>query len=139
MAGHGPGSLTIQVLDTVQGIPAEGMRIELWRLDPDPAQVAEARTEAGGSPPAPLLAPEGFRAGLYELRLHVGAYFAARGLGPEPPFLEAVILRLGLADGQGPYHLPLLCSPWSCTACRGSQGGAPAQARVSEDPSRDWR
>lgn len=120
MAGHGPGSLTTHVLNTAQGIPAEGVRIELWRLDPEPAQIADVQTDAAGRPPAPLLLPAEFRAGRYELRFHVGDYFADRGLAPEPRFLDVVVVSLGLADGQGEYHVPLLCSPWSCTTYRGS-------------------
>lgn len=115
MAGNGPGSLSTQVLNT-----AEGVRIELWRLDPEPAQLAETVTQADGRPGAALLPPGAFRAGRYELRFHIGAYFAARGLAPEPRFLDVVKVDIGLADGHGPYHVPLLCTPWSYSACRGA-------------------
>lgn len=120
MAGSGPGSLTTHILNTAEGIPAEGVRVELWRLDPAPAPVAEAVTNADGRAPAPLLTPERFRAGRYELRFHIGAYFAARGLAPEPRFLDVVAIAVGLADGRGHYHVPLLCSPWSFSTYRGS-------------------
>jgi len=120
MAGNGPGSLTTHVLNAAEGIPAEGVRIELWRLDPEPAQVAEAVTGADGRTPAPLLAAGAFRAGRYELRFHLGAYFGARGLAPEPLFLDVVTVAVGLADGRGHYHVPLLCTPWSYSTYRGS-------------------
>lgn len=120
MAGNGPGSLSTHVLNTAEGIPAAGVRIELWRMDPEPAQLAEAVTNADGRTDAPLLPPAAFRAGRYELHFHIGAYFAARGIAPEPPFLDVVKVDVGLADGRGHYHVPLLCSPWSYATYRGS-------------------
>lgn len=119
MAGNGPGSLSTQVLNTAEGIPAAGVRIELWRMDPEPAPLAETLTEADGRPREPLLSPAAFRPGRYELHFHLGAYFAARGIAPEPRFLDVVKVDLGLADGHGGYHLPLHCTPWSYAILRG--------------------
>jgi 5-hydroxyisourate hydrolase len=120
MAGNGPGTLSTHVLNTAQGVPAEGVRIELWRLDPEPAQVVETVTNEDGRTRDPLLSPGTFRAGRYELRFHIGAYFKARGIAPEPLFLDVVSVHVGLADGRGHYHVPLLCTPWSYTTYRGS-------------------
>ncbi len=120
MTASGPGSLTTHVLNTVEGIPAAGVRIELWRLDPEPAPVAEALTNADGRTDEPLLPPASFRAGRYELRFHLGPYFALRGIAPDPPFLDVVAIAVGLADGHGHYHVPLLCSPWSYSTYRGT-------------------
>ncbi len=120
MAGNGPGTLSTHVLNTAQGLPAEGVRIELWRLDPEPAQVVATITNADGRTADPLLPPGTFRAGRYELRFHIGDYFAARDMAPEPRFLDVVSVAFGLADGRGHYHVPLLCTPWSYTTYRGS-------------------
>jgi 5-hydroxyisourate hydrolase len=120
MTGNGPGTLSTHVLNTAQGVPAEGVKVELWRLDPEPAQVAETVTNADGRTRDPLLASGAFRAGRYELRFHIGAYFRARGIAPEPLFLDIVAVNVGLADGVGHYHVPLLCTPWSYTTYRGS-------------------
>lgn len=117
MAG---GTLSTHVLNTAEGIPGRGVRIELWRLEPDPVKLAVTVTNDDGRTVDPLL-PEGtFRAGRYELRFHVGAYFTARGIAPEPLFLDVVAVSFGLADGVGHYHVPLLCTPWSYTTYRGS-------------------
>jgi 5-hydroxyisourate hydrolase len=39
---------------------------------------------------------------------------------PEPPFLDVVPLRFGIADAAGHYHVPLLVSPWAYSTYRGS-------------------
>jgi 5-hydroxyisourate hydrolase len=83
--------------------------------------VLTATTNADGRTDAPLLAGAAFRAGTYELVFHVGDYFRARGTATaDPPFLDLVPLRVGLAAPDGHYHVPLLVSPWSYSTYRGS-------------------
>jgi 5-hydroxyisourate hydrolase len=120
MAGNGPGTLSTHVLNTAQGIPAEGVRVELWRMEPAPALVTDTVTDADGRTAAPLLPDGAFRAGRHELRFHIGAYFRGRGIAPDPLFLDVVAVNFGLRDGGGHYHVPLLCTPWSYTTYRGS-------------------
>ena len=111
-------ALTTHVLDTAAGTPAIGMALELWRMDPDPVLLARAVTNADGRTDQPLLTPETFAPGRYELRFEVGAYFASNG--GDPGYLGTVTLNVGLREGQGHYHVPLLCSPWSHATYRGS-------------------
>jgi 5-hydroxyisourate hydrolase len=120
MTGNGPGTLSTHVLNTAEGIPGGGVRVALWRMDPTPALVVETVTDANGRTVDPLLPPGTFRPGRYELRFQVGAYFKGRGIAPEPLFLDVVTVSIGLADGRGHYHVPLLCTPWSYTTYRGS-------------------
>ena len=40
--------------------------------------------------------------------------------GGNPPFLDIVPLRFSIAEPEGHYHVPLLCSPWSYSTYRGS-------------------
>ncbi|WBV44318.1 hydroxyisourate hydrolase [Pseudoroseomonas cervicalis] len=115
-----PSALTTHVLDTASGRPAVGVRVELWRVAPDRHYIGHGTTNADGRTDAPLLPPEAFAPGRYELRFHIGDYFAALGLAPEPRFLDEVVLSVGLAEGQGHYHVPLLCTPWSYSTYRGS-------------------
>jgi len=114
--------LSTHVLNVAQGVPAEGVAVELWRLRPgeEGRCVIRTRTGADGRAGDPLLPPAGFEPGRYELRFGVGDYFRHRGLAADPPFLDVVPVRIFLADGQGHYHVPLLCSPWSYTTYRGS-------------------
>lgn len=118
------GRLSTHVLDVVTGGPARGVAVELRRLSPDGAAepVARAVTNADGRTDAPLLAGGELRAGTYELVFHVGDYFRARGTPglAEPPFLDQVPIRFGIADPDGHYHVPLLVSPWSYSTYRGS-------------------
>jgi hydroxyisourate hydrolase len=115
--------LTTHVLDTAQGRPAAGMRVELGRVRPDGGtqRIAAAVTNADGRTDKPLLEGAMLEAGSYELLFHVGAYFKAQRLAAsEPPFLDAVPVRFSVADGRGNYHVPLLVSPWSYSTYRGS-------------------
>ena len=55
--GAGPGWLSTHVLDTATGMPAAGMRIELFRLSETGAEkIAEAVTNSDGRTDAPMLA-----------------------------------------------------------------------------------
>jgi len=114
------GKLTTHILDTASGLPARAMRFELHRIDPAPALIkADASNEDGRS--GPLLEGATMQAGVYELRFDVAAYYRKEGVAlPEPPFLDIVTLRFGIADAAAHYHVPLLVSPWSYSTYRGS-------------------
>jgi 5-hydroxyisourate hydrolase len=116
------GYLTTHVLDLAQGCPADGMRVELWRLDDDGARawLATLVTNHDGRADEPLLAGESLRPGTYELLFDVGAYFAAAGLGASTPFLTSVPVRFTIADPGAHYHVPLLVTPWAYSTYRGS-------------------
>ena len=115
------GRLTTHVLDTAHGVPAAGVAVTLYRLSPHRDRVAEAITNADGRLDAPILDAAGFDAGVYELVFRAGDYFRARGNDlPEPPFVDEVVLRFGIADPAAHYHVPLLVSPWSYSTYRGS-------------------
>jgi 2-oxo-4-hydroxy-4-carboxy-5-ureidoimidazoline decarboxylase len=116
------GRLTTHVLDTQSGRPAAGVKVELVELgDSATALVASAVTNADGRTDAPLLDGAPLRIGRYELRFHVGDYFAKQNLKlPDPPFLDIVPVRFSIADPEGHYHVPLLLTPWSYATYRGS-------------------
>jgi 5-hydroxyisourate hydrolase len=100
--------LSTHVLDTVNGRPAAGVTVEL--RDPE-AVVTVVETDADGR----ALVLEGLRAGAYELRFAIGAYF-----GEAEPFLDWVPVRFVVRDPEADHHVPLLCTPWSYTTYRGS-------------------
>jgi 5-hydroxyisourate hydrolase len=111
--------LTTHVLDTASGKPAAGMRVELRR--PDSADVlAAATTNKDGRLDKPLLDGAAFKPGVYDIIFHVGDYYRAREHAlPEPAFLDAVPVRVGLGVDRD-YHVPLLISPFGYSTYRGS-------------------
>lgn len=116
------GRLSTHVLDVVRGGPAQGVRITLERVDETGrATLKDVRTNADGRTDEPLLAGGSFAPGTYELSFHIGAYFASTGAAQaSPPFLDVVPIRFAIAEPDGHYHVPLLCSPWSYSTYRGS-------------------
>jgi hydroxyisourate hydrolase len=114
------GSLTLHVLDTAHGRPAAGVAWELWRLEPARRLLKEGQTNRDGRTDQPLLVGA-LETGRYEIVYRVGAYFRAQGVdAADPPFLDEVPIRFGIADPAGRYHVPLLVSPWSYATYRGS-------------------
>jgi 5-hydroxyisourate hydrolase len=115
------GKLTTHVLDTARGRPAEGIQICLTRLGDSRSVLVRAHTNADGRCDVPLLEGEVLRIGVYELTFWVGGYFARSGLElPDPPFLDEIVLRFGVADAGAHYHVPLLVSPYGYSTYRGS-------------------
>ena len=116
------GKLTTHVLDTAGGKPAAGMKIELSVLEGSVWRVLKGQqTNADGRTDGPLLEGAALLKGRYRLVFDVAAYYRALGTElPEPPFLDRVPLRFGVADPSLHYHVPLLCSPWGYTTYRGS-------------------
>ncbi len=114
------GKVSTHVLDTMHGVPAGGLVIELWEPGA-PRALKTLRTNADGRTDELVFAPDEMRTGTFELRFHVSDYFRDRGVAlPEPPFLSEVTVRFGIADTQAGYHVPLLVSPWSYSTYRGS-------------------
>jgi hydroxyisourate hydrolase len=113
------GFLTTHVLDTARGRPAAGMAIELARYENGRRHyIAGFVTNADGRTDAPLIGRGDLRAGEFELVFAVGDYFRAEA--HEPPFLDLVPIRFGIAHPAAHYHVPLLVSPWSYSTYRGS-------------------
>ena len=89
-------------------------------LDGGAKIVAEAVTNADGRCDRPLVDGSAFVTGQYEITFRVGDYFRAQGVAlPEPPFLDVVPVRFGVAE-DGHYHVPLLVSPYGYSTYRGS-------------------
>ncbi|HEY8028847.1 MAG TPA: hydroxyisourate hydrolase [Gaiellaceae bacterium] len=92
--------LSTHVLDTANGRPAAGVRVELFRGDD---LVASGETDGDGR----IRELADVAAGTYRLVFH-----------PPSPFFTRVELQLEL--GAGDHHVPLLVSPYSCATYRGS-------------------
>ena len=107
--------LSTHVLDTGRGAPAGGLRVELY--DSERRLLRTAVTNPDGR----LLAEESIETGVYELVFYAGDYFRAIGVAlADPPFVDVVTVRFGIADPLGNYHVPLLVSPYAYSTYRGS-------------------
>ena len=115
------GYLTTHVLDTARGCPAEGIRIELFRLaGAGCMKVAEALTNSDGRTDTPILPGSEFQTGTYELLFHAGSYLRATGqVSGSILFLDEVPIRFGMSEPEH-YHVPLLLSPFGYSTYRGS-------------------
>jgi len=116
------GQLSTHVLDTHGGRPAVGIAIELYEFAGENAHcIQSAITNADGRTDQPLIGGRPLPIGRYELRFAVGNHFRSRGIeSGDPPFLDIVPLRFSIAEPEGHYHVPLLCTPWSYSTYRGS-------------------
>jgi len=108
------GKLTTHVIDTANGRPGAGMKVELsvyegaaWK------RLKSVTTNKDGRTDEPLV--DGvLKPGQYRLKFYVGEYFNKKD------FLDMVPVRFNVTDANAHYHVPLLCSPWSYTTYRGS-------------------
>lgn len=114
--------LSTHVLDTANGVPAPGLDVTLYRVVVNGREkVVGLRTNADGRTDHPLLSGDTIPTGVYEIDFEAGDYFRAIGVDlPDPPFVDRVTLRFGIADARGHYHVPLLVSPWTYSTYRGS-------------------
>jgi 5-hydroxyisourate hydrolase len=94
-------SISTHVLDTGQGRPAGGVRVELFS---GAKLVATGTTDDDGRIGG---LADGLDRGAYRIVFH-----------PPSPFFTRVELELALEDGH--YHVPLLVSPYGCASYRGS-------------------
>jgi 5-hydroxyisourate hydrolase len=114
--------LSTHVLDTAHGIPAQAVFVELHAVEgSERHHIRTAVTNADGRTDEPLLSAGRIEPGQYELTFHTGVYFRRRGEAlTDPPFLDLVVIRFGIADPTANYHVPLLVSPYGYTTYRGS-------------------
>ncbi|MDJ0653969.1 MAG: hydroxyisourate hydrolase [Xanthomonadales bacterium] len=115
------GKLTTHVLDTMRGVPAAGLSIDLYRIGPaaEKEHLLSVVTNVDGRCDGPLLTGT-MTVGTYLLEFDVGQYFSGVPGLPEPAFLDRVPIRFSIADADAHYHVPLLVSPWSYSTYRGS-------------------
>jgi 5-hydroxyisourate hydrolase len=115
------GRLTTHVLDTANGCPAAGVGVALYRVDGDRQLLKQDTTNSDGRLDSPILDSNDFHVGVFELVFQAGDYYGDGNLElPNPPFIDEVVIRFGIADADSHYHVPLLVSPWSYSTYRGS-------------------
>ncbi|MFI1912821.1 hydroxyisourate hydrolase [Nocardia sp. NPDC020380] len=113
-------AITTHVLDTARGLPAEGVPVRLVLIgEPDrhdaPALLGVGVTDADGR--IENLGPDHLESGRYRLVFEVAAYAARTG---QDYFLSQVDITFTPTGNRAHYHVPLLLSPFACSAYRGS-------------------
>ena len=93
--------ISTHVLDTARGVPAAGVRVQLYHGD---ALVAEEETDDDGR----VRDLADVEPGAYRLVFH-----------PPSPFFARVEAEIRIEAGRD-HHVPLLLSPYACTIYRGS-------------------
>ncbi|MBB5220983.1 5-hydroxyisourate hydrolase [Amaricoccus macauensis] len=116
------GYVTTHVLDAGRGCPAEGMQIDLFRLEGETwSLVRSVTTNSDGRTDGPVIPKGELEVGVYELLFHAGSYLDDAGApGESPRFLDLIPIRFGIADVAEHYHVPLLLAGYSYSTYRGS-------------------
>ena len=115
------GFLTTHILDTANGCPAEGVKIEVYRLDGELRnRMGKMFTNRDGRTEYPIIPKGGLLAGTYELVFFIGEYFARGKEKKVSSFFDIVPIRFTISNPDEHYHVPLLASPYSFSTYRGS-------------------
>ena len=116
--------ISTHVLDNFTGRPGVGMRIDFSTRDKDGnwKLVKSMTTNADGRTDQPVLAPDAAAVGEYELAFHIADYYERHAPRlADPMFVDGIVpLRFAIFDVKQHYHVPMLCTPWSCSTYRGS-------------------
>ena len=114
--------LSTHVLDTANGVPAKGIRLEFFRVEGSTQQLLKTLiTNNDGRTDELLLDNETIEVGEYIIVFHVAQYFSNQGCKQQKPeFLNRIPLHFAISDASANYHVPLLVSPWSYSTYRGS-------------------
>ena len=97
-------SISTHVLDTERGLPAPGVRVELYRGG---TMLSSQYTNEDGR--IADLVQGSLEPGTYRLIFHVPS-----------PFFKRLEVEFVITDQQRHYHIPLIVAPYSYTTYRGS-------------------
>jgi 5-hydroxyisourate hydrolase len=112
------GRLTAHVLDLYTGAPANGMRIDLLKVDGNSTTVLKSvTTNVDGRPPeGPLLVADTIKTGRYQAVVYIGDYYKRIGAKVPAGFHNRLILEFDILDTKLPHHLPFQITPFTQTA-----------------------
>ena len=109
--------ITTHVLDTSEGKPAEGIKIELQKRSGINWEIlGEGITNSDGRIADLLEQGEALGRGVYRMHFHTSAYFQGLGIKSFYPEVSIVFETFD----QGHYHVPLLLNPFGYSTYRGS-------------------
>ncbi|WP_108815090.1 hydroxyisourate hydrolase [Loktanella sp. Alg231-35] len=115
------GYLSTHVLDTARGCPAQGVKIELFRLSETGDDLIRTLTSNADGRTDELVIPEDeFVFGSYQLSFSAGAYLASIDAYAESEALFDIIPITFKLTRHIHFHVPLLLSPYSYSTYLGS-------------------
>lgn len=114
--------LTMHAIDTFHGSPGAAMKVDFSVFENGAYRpIKSFETAANGRTPDPLLLEGTYRAGKYEVLLHIDEYFAKLNAQlPTPTFLSTAPIRFVIRNPLDRIHLAILFTPWSYSYYRGS-------------------
>lgn len=116
------GYLTTHVLDTARGCPAEGIKIDLFKIvENELVRISTGETDNDGRLSKPILSGDDFRKGKYQITFYVKDYlqlYFKDLIGNL--FLDEIPIRFTVSKSMEHYHVPLLLSPFGYSTYRGS-------------------
>jgi 5-hydroxyisourate hydrolase len=111
------GGISIHAVDVASGRPAQGLRVEIWCIEPASMRIAEGRLGANGQLDHPVVGGSGIVAGEYEVRFHLGEFFAS---GADAGFLTIAPFRFKIEEVDEHFHLPMKFTRWGYSLFRGA-------------------
>ncbi|WP_063694782.1 hydroxyisourate hydrolase [Bradyrhizobium stylosanthis] len=109
------GGISIHAVDVATGRPAQGLRVEIWRLYPDSQRIADGRIGANGALDHAVAQGADVTAGEYEVLFHLGEFF-----GERDGFLTVTPFRFRIKNVDEHFHLPLKFTRWGYLLFRGA-------------------
>lgn len=109
------GGISIHAVDVAAGRPATGLRVEIWRIEPERTRLAEGCLGATGTLDHPIVQGDGIQPGVYEVLFHLGEFFADGG-----GFLTVTPFRFRIKNIDEHFHLPLKFTRWGYSLFRGA-------------------
>jgi len=109
------GGISIHAVDVASGRPAQGLRVEIWRIGPEQVRIADGRLGVNGVLDHAVAQGAGVTAGEYEVLFHLGEFF-----GDSDGFLTVTPFRFRIKNVDEHFHLPLKFTRWGYSLFRGA-------------------
>lgn len=114
------GGISVHVVDVTRGMPAAGMRVEIFSMAKPEQPIASGILSDQGFLDHPIVNGKGCDRGIYEVVFYIGDFYRQLAYPiPDIPFLDVMPFRFGIDDVEQHYHLPLKVSPWGFSLYRG--------------------
>lgn len=116
-----PGGISLHAVDVGTGIPAGGLRVQIFRLESGQSYcIADAILGNEGALQHPVVSGAGVVIGTHEALFHLGDWWRQRSGHPERCFQEVAAFRFEVLSLSEHYHLPIKFTPWGFALFRGA-------------------